>query len=70
MTTIINFLKELCNPDDIIRGHRLAINEGVKRIMSEKNDANRISLVDTETLPDACLTPLELRKRIISRLVL
>lgn len=69
MTTIINFLQGLFNPDDIIRGHRLAINEGVRRIMSEDNDANRISLVDTDTLPDSCLTPLELRKRIISRLV-
>jgi hypothetical protein len=69
MTTLITFLKGLFNADDIIRGHRLAINEGVRRIMSQNTDAHRISLVDTETLPDASLTPLELRKRIISRLV-
>lgn len=70
MTTLLNFLKELLNPSDIIKGHRIAINEGVKRIMSQPVYANRTAIINTEDLDDSCLTAIELRKRIISRLVL
>lgn len=69
MTRYQRLIKLLFDPMPVINGHRLAINDGVKRIMEMPNDGNRVSIVNTEELNDSCLTPSEYRKRHFSRLV-